>query len=289
MRSGEGRASTPKIRLSPNSISAVQKVITGDPLQHQEHAIAPYLTGESIIRFFEALPGVDLRDHTLGTRWRYVEEVLRAVNGTESMVDVLQAAVNPARFLHTDFSVDSAASYLDDYLMHDGYRLRRSGKRYRVALANDEVLVPLAHQNPLSWEAVMEQIEKAEDRIERDDFDGAITLARSLIETVLEELDERLPGEAVDAKGDLMRLYKAVQKKLALDPKAHDIESLQKILRGLVSIVDGLSGLRNRMGDAHARTFTAHIHHAVLAVNAARTLTMFLFASEQYQRALRAK
>lgn len=279
----------PEIRLSPNSISAVQKVITGDALQYQEYAVAPYLTGESIIGFFGALPGFDLSQHTLGTRWRYVEEVLRAVNGTERLVDVLEAAVNPVRLLHTDFSVDKAAGYLNDYLVHDGYRLRRSGKRYRVALANNEVLVPIAHQNPLSREAIVEQIEKAEDRIERDDSDGAITLARSLIETVLEELDQRLPGEAVDAKGDLMKLYKAVQKKLALDPKAHDIESLQKILRGLVSIVDGLSGLRNRMGDAHARMFKAHTHHAVLAVNAARTLTMFLFATEQYQRALKAQ
>ena len=258
---------------------------------HEDRAIAPYLTGQAIVGFFGSMPRLDVSGQTLGTRWRYVEHVLRSVNDSEDMQRVVEAAVQPVRFLHTPFSAEDAVEYLNDYLTHDGYRLRRAGKTYRVVLAEDESLVPVAvpagEHDALSHKAIVEQIEKAEDRIERQDFDGAITLARSLLETVLRQLDERLPGDAIDAKGDLLKLFKAVQKKLNLDPKDHDLESLQKILRGLTSVIDGLAGIRNRMGDAHARTFKAHRHHAVLAVNAARTVTMFLFATQGYQSALK--
>ena len=47
----------------------------------------------------------------------------------------------------------------------------------------------------------------------------------------------------------------------------------------LVTSVAGLAATRNRMSDAHARTYRPDRHHARLAVNAANTLVDFLLKS----------
>ena len=54
---------------------------------------------------------------------------------------------------------------------------------------------------------------------------------------------------------------------------------LGQILTGLTSVVAGLAATRNRMSDAHARTYRPDRHHARLAVNAANTLVDFLLES----------
>jgi hypothetical protein len=52
----------------------------------------------------------------------------------------------------------------------------------------------------------------------------------------------------------------------------------------LTSVVSGLAPLRNKMSDAHARTFRPARHHAKLAVNAAKTAVDFVLETFEYQR-----
>ena len=96
-------------------------------------------------------------------------------------------------------------------------------------------------------------------------------------------LDAQLPGTPTDAKGDLPKLYKAVARKLNLDPNKHDAESIKSVLRGLVGVVQGLASLRNSMGDAHPRQYKPSRHHAQLAVNAAKTIIDFITKTYAYQ------
>lgn len=70
-----------------------------------------------------------------------------------------------------------------------------------------------------------------------------------------------------------------------LDPSREDLnDRLREILSGLISIVSGMSGLRNRMSDAHVRKYRPERHHAKLAVNTARTVCDFLEETYNYQR-----
>jgi hypothetical protein len=59
---------------------------------------------------------------------------------------------------------------------------------------------------------------------------------------------------------------------------------VMQLLQGLVTVVDGLSGVSNQMADRHAVTRRPARHHAELAVNAARTLASFMASSFAYQR-----
>lgn len=275
--------------LSTSSITAVQKVITGDELRNGQ-SVAPYRTRGDIVTFFGSIPGLDVDDVHIETRWRYVEEVLRRLNGTPVINHVIEAAVHPAHFLDSEQSVDDAVEYLNDFLAYDGARLIKKGTRYRLVEvpeeAGEHLIEPSSETSVHNLEAINKELGKARQRLEAGDFDGAITIARTMVEAVLLELLSRRRGATPDYDGNLPKLFKGVSKELRLDPNDQDVDSLRDILRGLSSIVSGLSSLRNKMGDAHPKKYRPRRHHAVLALNAATTLVHFLFATEEYQAAL---
>jgi Abortive infection C-terminus len=110
------------------------------------------------------------------------------------------------------------------------------------------------------------------------DPDGAITSARTLLETVCKRiLDEA--DEAYSDKDDLPGLYRAAALKLNIAPSQHSEEPLKRILGGVTSVVEGLGSLRNKIGDAHGqgrRPVRPSARHAQLAVNLAGAVATFL-------------
>lgn len=117
---------------------------------------------------------------------------------------------------------------------------------------------------------VRQQFDKARDRIAVDDPEGAITLARTMVESmcknILESYGEEIP------KNDLAKLYKATAKAMNLSPDQHNEQAFKKILSGCISIVDGLATVRNALGDAHgsAKPVSPHVRHARFAVSLAQ-------------------
>jgi len=119
--------------------------------------------------------------------------------------------------------------------------------------------------------------EKALER-RATDPEAAITSARTLLETVCKHiLDETSTPYADD--GDLPKLYRETAKALNLSPDQHTEDQFKQILGGGMSVVNGLSSLRNRLSDSHGRG-TRHIkpsqRHAALCINMAGTIAEFL-------------
>lgn len=110
------------------------------------------------------------------------------------------------------------------------------------------------------------------------DPDGAITIAKSLVESVLKHiLDERKITYSKDA--DLPDLYKSVAAELNLSASQHTEDLFRQILGSCAGVVTGLSRLRNTMGDAHGKgkvTYHPAARHAELAVNLAGTMCLFI-------------
>jgi hypothetical protein len=111
-----------------------------------------------------------------------------------------------------------------------------------------------------------------------NDPEGAITSARTLLETVCKHvLDEA--GVEYDDRDDLPALYKKVAVTLNLAPSQHTEETFKRILGGATSIVEGLGSLRNKAGDAHGhgkKMVRPGARHAQLAVNLAGALATFI-------------
>jgi len=111
------------------------------------------------------------------------------------------------------------------------------------------------------------------------DHEGAITSARSLIETTCKHILEELGIEVSRKENDLPALYKMVAKALNLSPNQHSEQIFIQILSGCNSVIEGLGALRNDLGDSHGKG-KLHVkpskRHADLAINLAGTMTTFL-------------
>lgn len=110
------------------------------------------------------------------------------------------------------------------------------------------------------------------------DPDGAITIARSLIESVCEHI---LGTGNYDKSADLPSLYKQASRTLGLTEDGYADESLKQIMRGCVQIVHGVGEFRNKMGDAHGKgplDPTAETLQAELAVSVAGAMATFFLS-----------
>jgi hypothetical protein len=144
------------------------------------------------------------------------------------------------------------------------------GEAPAVAAINAELLDFSEGGVHYTWRKALERM--------TSDPEGAITLARSLLESVLKHiLDER--KAAYNDKADLPELYRLVAKELNLAPDQHTEDNFKRILGGITSVVNELGSLRNRLGDAHGKGkggVRPAPRHAELAVNLAGSIALFL-------------
>ncbi|WP_425992081.1 abortive infection family protein [Brevundimonas sp. TWP2-3-2] len=119
------------------------------------------------------------------------------------------------------------------------------------------------------------------------DPEGAITAARTLLETVCKHVIEE-EGSSYNDKDDLPKLYGDASKLLNIAPSQHTEEVFKQILGGCISVVVGLGTLRNRVSDSHGqgkRAVKPAPRHAQLAVNLAGTMATFLIETWAAKRA----
>jgi Abortive infection C-terminus len=114
-----------------------------------------------------------------------------------------------------------------------------------------------------------------------DDPEGAITAARTLVETVCKHIldDAGIPYSPTD---DLPKLWHRTAKVLNLAPSQHQDELFKAILGNCQTIVDRLAAIRNTVGDAHGQGRQAvkpTPRHAELAINLAGSMAAFLVAT----------
>lgn len=119
-----------------------------------------------------------------------------------------------------------------------------------------------------------------------DDADGAITAARSLVETVCKHiLDEA--GIDYSDNPSLPKLYRRTAKTLELAPSQQPNGILKQIFGGITAVIEGLGALRNILGDAHGKGkegLRPEVHHAELAVNLAGAVATFLIDTWNQQK-----
>lgn len=129
---------------------------------------------------------------------------------------------------------------------------------------------------------VNEAWSKALDR-RVSDPEGAITAARTLIETVCKHILDDL-NITYDRSLDMSELYKLSSRELNLAPDQHAEQIFKQILKGCSSVVNGLGTLRNRFGDSHGtgkNPVKPSDRHALLAVNLAGSMSVFLIQTWQ--------
>ena len=281
------------MKISERTIKRLGEIITGDK------PVSPYRSGPQLVGFFNEFG----TNHTYGqgfpSRWMFAEDCIRQFNDTPTLKKIILAALDPRDFMGTmvfdpktkerkPANLQEPLTYLNEFLAFDGYEIVPHGKGYNVVdKTRGEIVVDVKlAPTHLSHAFIMEQIDKCRTKTSQGDYDGAITNARSLVEAVLAAIEKEFDSNATEYDGDLPKLYKRVQKHLNLSPENPKISnSLKQTLTGFISIIGGLSGLSNKMGDRHVREYKPAAHHAALIVNAAMTFSNFIFDTYAYQRA----
>jgi hypothetical protein len=134
----------------------------------------------------------------------------------------------------------------------------------------------------INTDTVRQVWERAQGRRVADP-DGAITLARTLIETVCKHI--------LDAKqilyndgDDLTKLYRLTAEAIQISPSTATDDAFRRVFGGCSSIVESLGTIRNRIGDAHGRgvgASTVEPRYARLAVNLAGAMATFLVEASE--------
>jgi hypothetical protein len=126
-------------------------------------------------------------------------------------------------------------------------------------------------------QSVQKEFDRALEQIERDPESGltaACSILESLLTIYIEDEGLTLPNEQ-----SLAPLWKVVRTNLGLDPKSVQEQDIQKILSGMISVIDGIGSLRTHAGSAHGRgrkRYQIAPRHARLAINAAHTFCAFI-------------
>ena len=126
---------------------------------------------------------------------------------------------------------------------------------------------------PEIWDKALERT--------KNDPEGAITLARTLLESVCKYIldDTETPYKA-DA--NLPKLWADCSTLLNLSPSQHTEDVFKTILGSCQNIVGSLGSLRNKISDSHGqgkRPVKPQTRHAELAVNLAGSMAQFLVST----------
>jgi hypothetical protein len=257
------------MRISPKSAKIVRDVITGDS------KLSPYRSGPNLVQLFRRFGFRDEYGQGFPSRWKYTEEKIAEMNGTQALDDLVTTVLDPVEFVEDQQQLASILEKLNKYLAFDGYQIFIKGKKCKITNLVDPV-VQVENEYRLTDDFVHEQFSKLDEKLRAEDFDGAITNSRSLIEGVIAEIHQKLTGKSLEKSGDLRQDFKAIRGLMNLSPDAHTDETVRQILQGLNSIISGIDSLSNQMGDRHRRHHKPQKRHAKLAVNAAMTTVDFL-------------
>jgi len=257
------------IKLTDPSIVALRDIITGDT------EVTPYRSGPKLVDLFNQFGEQEIYGEGFPSRWAFADEKIRKLNGTEKLEQLIETILDERLFLNTEFDYESVINFLNKNFLYDGFELIKSNGLYKVVARIDELIDvenPFENSGEINHQFISEQIQKCNEKIVNEDYNGAITNAKSLLEAILKEILNDF-----QSTDDLPKLFKSTLKLLDLEPGRTDIaESLKKVMSGLISVVGGVATMRNKMGDAHATNFAPKKHHAKLAVNSVNTLANFL-------------
>src|SRR5688572_27319639 len=94
-------------KLSKRTISAVQRIITGNEIDGGKTRLSPYTSGPGLVAFFNELDHKNSYsyDGSFGSRWSFTEDRLAEVNGTRGLAAAIEAAVDPSRYLDGNYDV----------------------------------------------------------------------------------------------------------------------------------------------------------------------------------------
>lgn len=151
---------------------------------------------------------------------------------------------------------------------------------YEFQLSKVDVYIP----ETLTIKYIKKALENCDKRISNEDYDAAVADAKTLLESVFKELLTIYKVEYDEYSKLFPLLKKEVLGQLNIKTDASYDKSIIKIVSGLNTIIDSVGEIRNSGSNSHLPKVDIPKHHAILAVNSAKSVVSFLFQSYLYQQ-----
>lgn len=230
-------------------------------------------------------------------RWEVTRRFLTKLNARDRFGEIITYYLSPSnlRLLGCKESTkDLILNTVNEYLKDDGYRVTITTKGVQIKEISGESPVQVIDFINIDDDGIKRELKSCDEAIQDKQFRTAVTSARTLLEATLGHIDRNLSGASDEnvKNYELPRLYKQVTKKLHYYPTAELEGSFKKIGSGMLTCLQGIIEIRNEAGTAHApKTSQIPIerHHALLVVNAAKTIILFLWQVYKKQKNMPSK
>ena len=213
----------------------------------------------------------------------YIKEKLEQLNWTKELEKVFIDIYWPINYIWKSDAYKNYIKIINQYLHFDDYKLEVWNKSIKVITITDDKTIELEKKNLLNREYSSSQLIKIKEKFEKWDFDWAIANCFSLIQTVFDEMYQKLKWESIWKAGSLKDDYNKIKKELNLEIDKTSSNEIKKILSWFISIIDWIDNLCNDMWERHRRPIKPQKHHAKLIINSSITLLDFLYDTIEYQ------
>jgi len=166
-----------KIKVSNKTIEYFRDIVTGDSRKTE------YLSGSRLVDFFNYFGFDDEYGQGFPSRWFYAENKLKDLNRDGRIREVIEYYYSPINFIGQEDLFLKLVEELNKYLYFDNLSIDIIGKKCVFSVSQVEINVKTIKK--IDHDFIQENILKCDNKIKEGDYSGAITSARSLVETVL--------------------------------------------------------------------------------------------------------
>ncbi|WP_342601861.1 hypothetical protein [Peribacillus sp. FSL E2-0159] len=182
------------MELREKTIKVIAETISGD------NDLSFYRSGYTLVDFFNEFGFNDTYGRGFPSRWQYTEDKLREILAQERFLEFINYSLDESLYFENhekEYSTqDLIIEHWNKYLKFDKYEILREENKYKLKdLQAAQIIIKEEKLNVLSTEFLNQQILKCDNKILNNDYDGAITNARSLVEEVLLSVEEKTIGK----------------------------------------------------------------------------------------------
>lgn len=231
------------------------------------------------------------------SRWLYLDNLLKYLIAEKRVNELLSYMMDKERFLtilrtlktvdeienRYQYIIKSVLEKINSILYFGGHELYILNNQYIIRKIGTKVELEAPNLKIINRDYIKNLSERANKNIEENDFDSAITKARTILEeTFCYVIEEK--GEIPSDSGNINKLYKQVKDLYNMHADKEMDLRINMLLSGLEKIVSGIAEMRNSVSDSHGlgiKRINILSYHATLAVNSAVTMAEFILSVSQ--------
>lgn len=264
--------------------------------EHEPIRIAlPYLSGPDLcgISSLFGLPVIYSRSGQALSRWQYFDNLIVHCMEEKKMSDLLSFLFSKDRFAdilkgHSPENIEKAykmilkktLEQINGLLYLGGNELCNSGGVYHIKKIGAVVNIKAPAVKVVDRDYIKNLAERANKDIDDENYDSAITKARTILEETFCYVIEKKQTTPSDS-GDIGKLYTQVKDLYNMHADKNLDKRINMLLSGLEKIIAAVAEMRNKESDSHgvgSKRIGISDYHTRLFVNSAIAMADFILS-----------